>query len=183
MAFPVVLDACVLYPAYLRDTLLTLAEFEVFRPLWSAEIINEMRRNLIANGIAADSVDRVIGEMRSAFPLAEVVGYEHLVESVICDHKDRHVLAAAAHSGAAAIVTFNVKDFPAQGYQAFDLEVIHPDTFLLDALDLRPPKVLAALDRQVTHYRRQPTTIAGLMDALARCGVPGFADEIRRRLG
>lgn len=80
-------------------------------------------------------------------------------------------------------MTFNVKDFPANGYEVFDLEVIQPDDFLLDALDLRPPKVLAALDRQVTHYRRPPTTIAGLMDALARCGVPGFADEIRRRIG
>jgi predicted nucleic acid-binding protein len=180
VAFPVVLDACVLYPAYLRDTLLTLAEAGLYRPLWSAEIINEMRRNLIANGVVADSVDRVIGEMHTAFPLAEVVGYEHLVESVICDHKDRHVLAAAAHSGAVAIVTFNVKDFPANGFEVFDLEVIQPDDFLLDALDLRPVRVLAALDRQVTHYRRQPTTIAGLMDVLARCGVPGFADEIRR---
>lgn len=159
MAFPVVLDACVLYPAYLRDTLLTLAEAGLYRPLWSAEIIDEMRRNLIANGVVADSVDHVIGEMRTSFRLAEVVGYEHLVESVICDHKDRHVLAAAAHSGAAAIVTFNVKDFPAQGYEVFDLEAIHPDDFLLDALDLRPARVLAALETQVARHRRPPTTI------------------------
>jgi predicted nucleic acid-binding protein len=183
MAFAVVLDACVLYPMYLRDTLLTLAEGERYRPLWSAEIVDEMRRNLIANGLVVDSVDRVIAEMHAAFPQASVNGYEHLVDVVECDDKDRHVLAAAAHGHAAAIVTFNLKDFPAAGLAALDLEVIHPDDFLLDALDLAPPRVLAALDRQVARYRRQPTKLVGLMDALARCGVPGFADEIRRRIG
>jgi predicted nucleic acid-binding protein len=183
MAFAVVLDACVLYPAYLRDTLLILAEGEMYRPLWSAEIVDEMRRNLIANGRAADSVDRVIAEMHTAFPEATITGFEHLVDVVECDDSDRHVLAAAARSDAAAIVTFNVKDFPAAGLEVFVLEVIHPDDFLLDALDLARPRVLAALDRQVARYRRQPTEIAGLMDALARCGVTGFAAEIRHRIG
>lgn len=39
MTFPALLDTCVLYPAYLCDTLLRLAEAEAYRPLWSADIL------------------------------------------------------------------------------------------------------------------------------------------------
>jgi len=50
--------------------------------------------------------------MRRAFPDAEVRGYENLAETMTCDPKDRHVLAAAVRSDAAVLVTFNIGDFP-----------------------------------------------------------------------
>jgi hypothetical protein len=37
------LDACVLYPVGLRDTLLSVAQAAAFRPLWFAQIIAETR--------------------------------------------------------------------------------------------------------------------------------------------
>lgn len=76
MAFPAFLDTCVLYPAYLCDSLLRLAEAEAFRPLWSADVLNELRRHLIEQGIDADKVDYRIGQMRRTFPGAVVAGYE-----------------------------------------------------------------------------------------------------------
>jgi hypothetical protein len=39
--FAVVLDACVLYPASIRDLLLNLAQLGLFKPRWSDEIQNE----------------------------------------------------------------------------------------------------------------------------------------------
>ena len=40
------LDACVLMPINLTDVLLRLAKAGTFRPLWSAEVLDEVRRNL-----------------------------------------------------------------------------------------------------------------------------------------
>ncbi|MGH9083024.1 MAG: hypothetical protein ACRDWN_06745 [Acidimicrobiales bacterium] len=39
--YTVVLDACVLVPVTLADTLLRIAERDLYRPLWSARIVAE----------------------------------------------------------------------------------------------------------------------------------------------
>ncbi|TDB80270.1 PIN domain-containing protein [Micromonospora sp. KC721] len=40
-----VLDACVLVPSVLADTLLRCAEQDLYRPVWSRAILDEVRRN------------------------------------------------------------------------------------------------------------------------------------------
>jgi hypothetical protein len=62
VAFPALLDTCVLYPAYLCDTLLRLAEASAYRPFWSADVFAELRRNLIERGLPPDRVDRRLGQ-------------------------------------------------------------------------------------------------------------------------
>lgn len=181
MPFAVVLDTCALYPAHLRDTFLRLAERGLYRVLWSPDIIDELHRNLVEAGIDARHVDRLVAEMGSAFPDAEVTGYSALIEGLTCDPKDRHVLAAAVRANASGIVTFNLDDFPAPSVDPFEVEVIDPDTFLLDQLDLAPSVVLDELARQAAANRREPKTLPSILDALARAGVPSFADEVRRR--
>ena len=96
MAFTVLLDTCVLYPAHLRDTVLRLAERGLFRPQWSEEILVELDRNLRERGVEGDSVTRLIDAIEGAFPDAMVVGFRGLTPLMTCDTKDRHVLAAAA---------------------------------------------------------------------------------------
>lgn len=111
MTFPVFLDTCVLYPSTLCDTLLRLAEAGAFRPLWSSEVLTELRRNLIGHaGLTPGPVDYRIAEMQRHFLDAEVQHYESLIPSMTNHPKDRHVLAAAVRGGAAVIVTFNLKD-------------------------------------------------------------------------
>ena len=109
MALDVVLDTCVLFPAHLRDTLLRLAEIELFVPVWSAHITDELERNLIEYRIAPTAVARLTALMTEAFPDASVTAYEDLIPSMTCHEKDRHVLAAAVRSGATAVVTFNLQ--------------------------------------------------------------------------
>jgi hypothetical protein len=41
--FSAFLDTCVLYSSTLRDTLLWIAEADAFRPLWSAEVLTELK--------------------------------------------------------------------------------------------------------------------------------------------
>ncbi|MEU9887541.1 PIN domain-containing protein [Sphaerisporangium sp. NPDC051011] len=180
MTFSVVLDTCVLYPAYLRDTLLRLAEAGLFRPLWSAGILDELDRNLIRAGIPVQIVQRLVTEMRTAFDDAEIVGYEPLIATMTCDHKDRHVLAAAVCAGADTLVTFNVKDFPESSREPYDIELLTPDAFLLWLLDLAPRIVLRTLRDQAEGYKRNPRTVAGLVAALERTGTSRFAGEVRR---
>ena len=60
--------------------------------------------------------------------------------------------------------------------------MLHPDEFLLDLLDLEPRVVLDELTRQAATNRREPMTVPNVLDALARAGVPSFADEARRRV-
>lgn len=130
MAFPAFLDTCALHGGYLCDTLLRLAEAEVFRPLWSADVLAELDRNLRERGLPVATVENRIAEMRRAFPDAEVTGYQPLIATMTCDEKDRHVLAAAVRARAEVLVTFNVRDFPPESTNAYK----RPETALPDLL-------------------------------------------------
>lgn len=113
--FTVVLDACVLYPAPLRDLLLSLAHHEVYKPKWSKEIQEEWSRNLLMNrpDLKKEQLQTTIEAMNIAFPDAEVTKYSSLISVVtLPDPNDRHVLAAAIRSKADVIVTYNLKHFP-----------------------------------------------------------------------
>jgi hypothetical protein len=113
MSFPVFLDTCVLYPVTLADLILRIAEAGVFRPHWSADILDELTRNLAdIPGVGPESAAWRVDAMVAAFPDASVTGYESLVDGMSCREKARHVLAAAVHSDCQVIVTFNLKDFP-----------------------------------------------------------------------
>jgi hypothetical protein len=115
------------------------------------------------------------------FPAANVTGYEPLVAGMLISPSDRHVLAAAVRGHADVIVTENVKDFPAEHVELYDVAVSHQDVFLLDLLDLDPVAVRRALTRQVSRYRRQPRTVPELLVALGSAGngCAGFAAAAR----
>jgi predicted nucleic acid-binding protein len=181
VAFPVVLDTCALFPNYLRDTLLRLAVAGTYRPLWSHDILVELERNLAEFTTAAKAAG-VVAKMREHFEDAEVVGYDPLVEAMPNHPKDRHVLAAAVRANASAVVTFNLRDFPAAQLQPFAVTAIHPDEFLLDQLGLAPGVVVATLVGQVERYRRPPRDVLSLLTVLEASGVPAFAEEVRRHL-
>ncbi len=71
----VVLDACVLYPPSLRDLLLTLAALDAFDVRWSETILEELRRNVVADNPDVDPdrfSDHTLVEMRRHFPAAMV---------------------------------------------------------------------------------------------------------------
>ncbi len=176
MAFPAFLDANVVYSATLNDLLLRLGEFEVFRPLWSKDVLRELETALVRNaGVSPDKAQRRIGDMQVAFPTAEVHDYEGLVPNLSCDPKDRHILAAAITGQAQVLVTFNVQDFPDHSVTEFNVGVSTPDGFLLDQWDLHPELVALAVRRMVSDLRRPSLTLGDLGTSLERSGAPRFA--------
>ena len=182
MAFSAVLDANVLYPFSLRDTLLRLAELELFTALWSTRILEEMRRNLVEHRITAEQADRIEEAMRQAFEEAEVDPdeIERLEPAMTNDTKDRHVLAAAVAADSELIVTFDLDDFPVAACEPVGVEAIHPDQFLLDLHDLDPEAVRAALEQQAADLN-PPWPLDELLRALTKAGAPRFAETVRTR--
>lgn len=181
MTYPVVLDTCVLFPMYLRDTLLRLAAADLYRPVWSAQILDELLTVLIREqATTADQAQRIVDLMRANFPDSEVTGHESLIPAMTCAETDRHVLAAAVRAGASLLVTENLTDFPLTAVAPYDVEVISVDSFLLDLYDASPRLVVGTLVRQAERYKREPTTVHGVLAALGRAGARNFADEVRR---
>lgn len=178
--YTVVLDACVLVPIALADTLLRVAEKGLYRPLWSGRILTEAQAAIEEIHPGIDVAQRFTS-MQEAFEDALVTGWEAL-EPVIClpDDDDRHVVAAAIRGGADAIVTANLADFPAATLAPLGLEALHPDGFLLDQVDLSPPTIVQVIREQATHTKNPPLSPQDLANLLGRAGVPGFADKILR---
>lgn len=182
MSFPAFFDTNVLYGALLNDLILELADRGLFRPLWSSDVLEELRRNLIVKRESPTLVDKRISAMIDYFPDAMVDGYDDLIDAMTCDPKDRHVLAAALRGGAEVLVTFNVKDFPAASVEHFDIDIVHPDDFLLDQLDLYRPATLRAIDDLVEGYDSPAMTTEDFLLALIRAQVPKFAEAARSML-
>ena len=97
MAFVVVYDACVLYPARLRDLLIRIARIGIARARWTDEILDECFRSILENRPDLDesALRRTRELMIKAVPDCMVTGYEDLIEGLtLPDQDDRHVLAA-----------------------------------------------------------------------------------------
>ncbi|MDR0481661.1 MAG: PIN domain-containing protein [Cellulomonadaceae bacterium] len=181
-SFTVVLDACVLVPVALADTLLRLAERDLFRPIWSSQILAETRAAIRAVHPHLDPsrIDARLGAMDATFTDASAHGWEPLVEGItLPDSNDRHVVAAAISGRAQAIVTRNLKDFPPVALEPHGLHAIGPDDFLLDLFDLRPHTVLEVLQEQAKAMRRPPLVLNDLLDSLAAAGAPQFTQHLR----
>src|SRR5690554_7931740 len=55
---------------------------------------------------------------------------------------------AAIRCNANVIVTFNLKDFPDASLRQYDIEVIHPDDFILYQIDMAPTVCCRAFQAQ-----------------------------------
>jgi len=179
--FTVVYDACVLYPAPLRDLLLRLALTDLFRARWSDMIHDEWTRNLLAlRPDLEERLARTRALMNAHVRDCLVTSFEHLIPSIdLPDPDDRHVAAAAIHSGASLIVTFNLKDFPADTLTRYNLSAQHPDDFILDLLDLHPARVCEAVANHRRSLRNPPKTADEYLDTLLKQGLPRTAGVLR----
>lgn len=135
----VIFDACVLYPGALRDFLIQLAMTDLFKARWTDLIHDEWIRNLLKNrpDLKKERLQKTRELMNATVRDCLIQGYEDLIESLdLPDKNDRHVLAAAIHSRADTIVTFNLKDFPTELLKEYKVRALHPDDFILSLCDI-----------------------------------------------
>ena len=171
--YAAILDACVLYPAQLRDLLLSMATTDLFRVRWTDQIHDEWIRNLVTNGGSPEKLGRTRQLMNDAAPDCLVTGYEHLIDGLeLPDPDDRHVLAAAIVGKVDAIVTTNLKDFPAEAIECYGLEALHPDDFVMYQFDLNPPRYCQAIKEQRARLRKPPLTVDQFLESLERLQMP-----------
>ncbi|MFU8805764.1 MAG: PIN domain-containing protein [Bradymonadaceae bacterium] len=186
MAFVVVYDANVLYPAPLRDLLIRVAITGVVRARWTETILDECFRNIALQrpSLPSDRLQRTRDLMNRSIRDVLVEGYEPLIGSLsLPDPNDRHVLAAAIRAGAQVIVTINLKDFPSSALEPFGVEAKHPDDFLMEVIDLAPGSVATAVTDQARALKNPPTSLSELFDTLTQQGLNGSVQKLREFFG
>lgn len=157
--FTVLFDACVLYPAPLRDLLIELATRGMFRGRWTNRIHDEWIENLLKNrpDLTRGQLERTRQLMNERVLDCLITDYEDLIKNTILpDQNDGHILAAAIKAQAQIIVTYNVKDFPCEILKRFEIEAQHPDTFLRHQLDLKLPIFLSSVKNIRERLKKPP---------------------------
>ena len=96
------------------------------------------------------------------------------------EEKDRHVAAAAAHSEATIIVTFNLRHFRLEHLEPWRIVALHPQSFLIEIFRQEQGLVLTKLEQQATDRGRSlrqllkilratiPDLVAVVLDAISR---------------
>lgn len=176
----VVLDACALLPAALRDTLLRAAGAGLYRMRWTDDILEEVRRNLISElRVPEDKAQRLIDRMSERFPEAIVTHYRFLIDAMPNNLKDRHVLAAAVAGKAQSIVTLNLRHFPQDILASFAIQAQSPDEFLVHLFHITPARMREIIEKQARALHNPPLTVAEILDNLA-LHAPTFATFMRK---
>ncbi len=148
--YVVIYDSCILYSFTLRNIFVELAGTELFQAKWTEDIHKEWIGSFLKNNpsVSKPKLERLKGLLNGSVTDCLVQDYHSLIPNLnLPDPGDAHVLGAAIRCNAQAIVTNNLKDFPKEVLNHYDLEAINPDTFLTLQMDLSPGKVLSAIKK------------------------------------
>ena len=172
MAGPVViLDACVLYPAALRDLIMRLAAHGLIQAKWTEEIHEEWMTAVLRErpDLTRERLQRTRELMDAHAGDCLVSGYErHKGGLALPDEKDRHVLAAAIECEADAIVTWNLKDFPKGEIESHGIEVWTPDDLLAGLLAGEHDLVIEVMRAHRARLKNPPKTAEEYLKTLVQ---------------
>lgn len=180
----VVLDACVLYPAPLRDFLLNIAEQQLIKPHWTDEINEEWVRSLLIKrkDLTREQLTTTVAYMNAAFPDANIVAYNTILPINIPDKNDEHVVAAAIKNRAHLILTLNLKDFPESEMKKIHIKAVHPDQFISTLIEIDSKKVLTAFHNQVNNLQHPPMIQEEVIQRLEQCSLKITSNKLRKIL-
>ncbi|TDO66746.1 PIN domain-containing protein [Kribbella sp. VKM Ac-2571] len=173
--YAALLDTCVLSPSRQRDFLLSLAVENLYRPLWSSAILDELHYHEIEKLTEDRGFDRVeaqrraarlIEQMRSNFDDAEVQNWEPYEGTFgLPDPDDEHVVAAAVAGHAGAIVTVNLKDFP-RSKIPHGIEILPPTEFSANTVAVSPQTALEAVVKLTQRRQNPPISVDDFLTTL-----------------
>lgn len=178
----VIYDACVLYPAPLRDLLMHLAMTDLFKARWSDDIHAEWMRNVLKNrsDLTKEQLERTRQLMDKNTRDSLVKDYKSLIDEItLPDQNDRHVLAAAIRSSSSVIVTYNLKDFPIQQTAKYGVEAQHPDDFISQFLDLASGIFCGAIKRLRSRLKNPSIEAERYLEILAKQSLPKTVSKLR----
>ena len=184
--FTAVYDACVLYPAPLRDLLMQLALTDIFRAKWSNQIHEEWIASVLRErpDLKRSQLDKTKNLMNDSVRDSLVEGFEDLIPAIqLPDLNDRHVLAAAIKSRADVIVTYNLKDFPSNSLRTYGIEAQHPDEFLTHVFDLSPGIFCSSVRTHRERLKNPSKTVNEYLDTLEQQRLPRTAACLRQFSG
>lgn len=185
MALTVVYDACVLYPAPLRDLLMRVAHAGLVRARWTETILDECFHSILGARPDLDPtlLARTRRLMNAAVADCLIEGHESLIDDLdLPDPEDRHVLAAAIHASAQVIVTTNLRDFPPERLAPLGVEAQHPDDFVFGLVTGAPHAVARVVIEQAAALRAPPRSAMELLDTLYEQGLTRSVQRLRELL-
>ncbi len=109
-------------------------------------------------------------ELRAHFKEAWISDYESLIPKMTNDEKDRHVLAAAVHGGAAIILTFNLRHFGPEHLAMWGVRALHPQSFLIEIFPKEQAMVMTKMQQQASDRSRSLTQLLDILNT----AVPNF---------
>jgi hypothetical protein len=180
-----VFDACILYPFHVRNILVQAAVDRLVEARWTDEIHDEWIRNLAtsAPAIPMERLQNTRRLMNDALPEAMVSGYKHHVPAVnLPDPDDRHVVAAGIAAGAAIILTWNLRDFPANELKRFGLRRETPDAFMTGLYDKVPDLTIGSLANARRNLSKTQVSASGFIGILKSQDLTQLAQRVQKHI-
>lgn len=167
----VLLDACTLYPAALRDVLMRLAVHELILARWTNAIHEEWMAAVVRNrpDLSPERLQRTRQLMDLHAEGSLVTGYEHHMAGLeLPDPADRHVLAAAIEAKAEVILTWNLRDFPVAALVSHGIHAETPDALMCRLFQNHRDRLLMVLRQARLSLKLPPLSPSEYLGVL-RC--------------
>ncbi len=176
-----VLDADVLVPILSCDLLLTAFDHDLYQPIITSKIFDEVERNLLRSSphLDADALRRRVDQMRQALALhtrPDADGGDAL-EGI--NRKDRHVVAVALAHTANIVVTNDRRLRQEVAALGQPLRAVSADDFAVGLLGHDRDGVEQVIDALVAKRVRRLVTREELLDQLVGA-LPSFVTALKR---
>lgn len=170
-------DANVLYPVYLRDVIGESGVSGLFRPLWSDGILDETQHALSRTlPEAGEKFPKIRGFLLEALPDSLVEVPREPVHDFGCWDPDDNLIVAAAVAGKAdVLVTFNIRDFPADLFERCGIALATPDEFLSRVFWENEELASLTVSNLLESYVKANIDVKMLAERLHKAGCPNLS--------